>query len=92
MRLSLWQQFSSNHSSSFTVVGEFATPEKLASDYGRTARFLLQIHEWRSGVGGKKINLREFLSPPEQIISSQYPVGGTTNRLIGPILNTLTSM
>jgi hypothetical protein len=41
MRLSLWQQFSSNHSASFTVVGQFANEEK-AADAERTLKTLFE--------------------------------------------------
>jgi hypothetical protein len=74
MRLSIWQQFSSNHSSSFTVVGEFPTAEKAQQIAAELRDFLLQVHEWRSGVGREKDKFEEFLSPPEQIISNQYNI------------------
>jgi hypothetical protein len=46
MKLTLWQQFASNHSNSFTLVGVFPTPEdaRLAADMLR--EFLSQYMAW----------------------------------------------
>ncbi len=41
MKISIWQQFSSNHSSSFTVVGEFETAEK-ANESANTIMAILE--------------------------------------------------
>jgi hypothetical protein len=45
MRVTLWQEFSSNHSSDFTVVGEFPTPEAAQE----AARRLRAFFERRRG-------------------------------------------
>src|SRR5215207_9042562 len=49
MRLTLWRQFSSNHSASFTIVGTFDTPEHAAqaADAARTILYRVAAY-WQS--------------------------------------------
>jgi hypothetical protein len=47
MKLSIWQQFSSNHSATFTVMGKFETPEQ-AREVAETIReILVKVARWR---------------------------------------------
>jgi len=48
MKLSLWQQFSGNHSSSFTVIGEFPTHEDAVRAAAEIQRILERLEEWHS--------------------------------------------
>lgn len=47
MRISIWQQFSSNHSSSFTVVGKFGSTEKTIGAEIIFKQLLKRIREYR---------------------------------------------
>ncbi len=47
MRISIWQQFASNHSNSFTVVGEFETVEAAQNAAEQLRQSLKPIIEWR---------------------------------------------
>ncbi|MBI5930486.1 MAG: hypothetical protein HY862_14355 [Chloroflexi bacterium] len=47
MRISIWQQFASNHSNSFTVVGEFESVEAAQNAAEQLRQSLKPIIEWR---------------------------------------------
>jgi hypothetical protein len=81
MKLSLWHQFSSNHSSSYIVVGQFETQEW-------AEQVKLEVHSIVREIGGwwnqhddteRKSILDELrrtdrLTPPEQTIRRRYQV------------------
>ncbi len=46
MRLSIWQEFSGNHSSRFTVIGQFESAEQAQAAADRLTALLKQIDEW----------------------------------------------
>lgn len=46
MRISLWQQFSSNHSARFTIVGRFDTPTKAEGAANELRQILSVIADW----------------------------------------------
>jgi hypothetical protein len=46
MRVSLWQQFSSNHSGSFTVVGTFESAEKANAAADKLREIIQTIQDW----------------------------------------------
>lgn len=46
MRLSLWRQFSSNHSSNFTIVGEFQSPELAQQAASQLRQAAKAISDW----------------------------------------------
>src|SRR5688572_8881197 len=87
MRLSLWQQFSSHHSSHFSVVGQFSN-ESDASDAAEKIRQILRaIREWRSVPENRAwIELQHrppdskyyyenhFPTPPELDFARQYEI------------------
>jgi|GEM_PF-5691358 len=46
MRLSMWQQYSANHSSDFTLVGEFKTPEEAQKAGEKLHNLVKSIEAW----------------------------------------------
>jgi hypothetical protein len=46
VRISIWQQFASNHSASFTVVGGFATPQSADHAAAQVRAYLQEIYDW----------------------------------------------
>jgi hypothetical protein len=46
MRLSIWNQFSSNHSGSMTIVGTFETIEKAMEVEQTLRQIILEVNEW----------------------------------------------
>lgn len=70
MKLFLWQQFSSNHSSHFTVVGMFITPEQ-AEQAATTIRHILgTIAAWSSEHS--LYYAEDAIPPTEQAFIEQY--------------------
>jgi hypothetical protein len=79
MKISIWQQFSSNHSSSFTVVGEFETPEAALEASEKVRAALQKIADWYAqnpksadDVWSHSAGLETPASPPEVEIGEQY--------------------
>jgi hypothetical protein len=69
MRLSIWQQFSSNHSSNFTAVGRFDTPEKAAAarqTFEQMLRAIYAAQEARSACG---VSFSSYYDPPTDVES-----------------------
>ena len=85
MRLSVWQQFSSNHSAHFTVVGQFETTEMAAQVAQELREMLDEIAAWWSqyetwqerAEAEKRLRKEGLLTPPEQKFHEQYGVGWT---------------
>jgi hypothetical protein len=72
MRVSIWQQFSSNHSGGFEVVGEFASPAA-AQEAAETLRYMLiLIENFRQGASKDQDHIP--VTWPEQEFSKQYGV------------------
>lgn len=46
MRVSIWQQFSSNNSSSYVIIGSFATPERANEAAAEFKTLLQRLWEW----------------------------------------------
>jgi hypothetical protein len=46
MKITLWQQFSSNHSGYFSIVGVFDTPEKAKKAADELAKIIKTIQDW----------------------------------------------
>jgi hypothetical protein len=81
MRISLWQQFSSNHSSSYIVVGQFETQEWAEQVKLEVHSIVREISDWwdQHDDTQRKIILDELqrthrLTPPEQTIQRRYQV------------------
>jgi hypothetical protein len=76
MRISIWQQFSSNHSSHFTIVGRFPSEqeaqeaaEKFRHILTTIAKFYEEDPEW-----SEIYHEQNLISPPEVEFSEQYQV------------------
>lgn len=80
LKLSVWQQFSSNHSAGFTLVGEFETPEAAARAAGEMQAFFDSINAWYARPENAALNAaREETdtsppSDPEREISQQLGI------------------
>src|SRR5262245_22231538 len=77
MKLSLWQQFSSNHSASFTVVGTFESAEKANAAADKLRNILQAIYEWHQQHPGH-LNQDDLVpTPPEVEFARRYGVEWT---------------
>jgi hypothetical protein len=83
VRLSIWQQFSSNHSVSFTVVGTFETPEAAQKAATELRQVLATIAAYMQERRESPDFLREYshasypnetLIPSEEAFKRQYAV------------------
>jgi hypothetical protein len=78
MRVSLWQQFSSNHSARFTIVGSFDTSTKADSAADELRHILRVIGDWYQlhPELGEQWNSGDLPAPtePEMQFSHQYGV------------------
>jgi hypothetical protein len=85
MRISLWQQFSSNHSAHFTVVGTFESPEKANEAAIELRSILARIEKWWGELSPEEWNIwldktaTAELTPPEREFSEQYRVNWPVN-------------
>jgi hypothetical protein len=64
MKISLWQQFSSNHSGSFTVIGRFDRPEKAEAVGSQFRRLMDENKSWVEAI---QVAFRDV----DQIITAQ---------------------
>jgi hypothetical protein len=78
MRVSLWRQFSSNNSSSYVIVGAFATPERANEAAGEFKTLLQKLWDWyqahpdvREAVLGEE---NHPLTDAERAIMREYPL------------------
>lgn len=86
MRISLWQQFSSNHSADFELVGTFETAEK-AEDAANELRYMLTTirdwyGQWFSQATKEEISAfwrSEELTPPEKEFKAKYDIAWSTH-------------
>jgi hypothetical protein len=75
MRLSLWQQFSSNHSGFFWVVGTFKTVEAAQHAYNELRAMLQRIDRWHQEHPDAMTQItNNDPLPPEIEIAKQYNV------------------
>jgi hypothetical protein len=80
MKVTVWKQFSSNHSSHFTVVGEFPTPEAAQEVAQRLRAFFDEINAWFEKPENAEAKVKRdegqywSMSEPEQALSQQYGV------------------
>ena len=68
MRLSIWQQFSSNHSGRYTIVGVFPTSDQAKDASQQLQDLVSRIHEWRV----KNKSRWQELSPAELEAERHY--------------------
>jgi hypothetical protein len=84
MRISLWQQFSSNHSANFNIVGKFESPER-AEAVANELRYILKTiaNYWQQYDNKERLTVEnslienEVLTPPEMHFKDKYQVGWT---------------
>jgi hypothetical protein len=80
MKIALWQQFSSNNSSYFTVVGEFASPQEAQAAAEQIRQFFKSINEWFEQPENAAQHETKFeegyaeVSEPEKQISQRYAI------------------
>lgn len=70
MKLSIWQQFSSNHSGDYHIVGEFNSVDQAIETAATLRRLLREIDTW-NGEHSNEWKLR-VPNPVEQRIASEY--------------------
>jgi hypothetical protein len=63
MRVSIWQQFSSNHSGHFWVVGTFKTVEDAQKAYDELRAMLTEIDRWHREHQGEALQPVQAWSP-----------------------------
>ena len=68
----LWQQFSSNHSNSFTLVGIFPSVTKAEKAFKVIEKLLNDIDKWREKHPDDYSY--ESMTPPEEKISEKYDI------------------
>src|SRR5690348_11182422 len=83
MRISIWQQFSSNNSSYFTLVGEFTDPEQALRAASELSRLLIGIGKWyeqpenraaRNAISPPRYGTDQPLSPIEAEFAAKYNI------------------
>lgn len=81
MKISIWQQFSSNHSSYFGITGTFKTFEEAHQAYDELRRILMEIDQWhRENVADSDAYHKNWDSsqptaaPPELEIAKRYSI------------------
>ena len=74
MRVSIWQQFSSNHSGWFTVVGTLESAEKANTAAAKLSEIIQAIHEWHQQHPGHVDQGNVDPIPPEVEFARQYGV------------------
>lgn len=80
MRVSIWQQFSSNHSGSFTVVGRFETEETAHEAANELGGVIRQIDEWHEDTANeawyKQVAMNDVppITPAEKDIQQKYAI------------------
>jgi hypothetical protein len=72
MRITIWQQFSSNHSNFYWMVGTFETAESANTAYHKLKEILQSIDTWSREH--PETSSSENLTPPEKEYAEQYNV------------------
>jgi hypothetical protein len=81
MKIAIWQQFSSNHSGAFVVVGRFASEESARDAKEKLSNVIERVNAWHadpaneaSFVQQMQGNLDIPLTPIEKTISQEYGI------------------
>ena len=75
MRISIWQQCSSNHSSSFTIVGEFKTDEDANAAYQTWYELITSVTDWwKQRDQSLHWDRKQGPSEPEIAFSEKYGI------------------
>jgi hypothetical protein len=81
MKVTLWQQFSSNHSADFIIVGEFESVEWAENVAKELPHMLLDIAVWRNTFNKQFVDVEDYYrawdnhkhpTPPEMKFKLQY--------------------
>lgn len=67
MKISIWQQFSSNHSSSYTIVGQFSSPDE-------ATKVEQQLSDWVESWSNERCVHKDGETPTQITIKSKYNV------------------
>lgn len=80
MKLSVWQQFSSNHSAWFTVVGKFKTPDEAQKAGDEMMATLRAVQDWWDALEEDELIdwlsrvQKKELTPVEQSLAKQHGI------------------
>jgi hypothetical protein len=80
MKLSIWRQFSSNHSGSFSLVGRFATEDTAREAAAKLSELARRIDEWHANPVNQNwyeqeaLNDLRPLTPSEAAIPQEYGI------------------
>ena len=74
IRLTIWRQFSANHSSGFTIVGEFETAVQAQEAATEIAQILATVSDWHGQNGSLPMDMRSEPVPIELEIGEKYGV------------------
>jgi hypothetical protein len=78
MKVSIWQQFSSNHSTRHLIVGKFQTAQNATDAGERLHKVILQIWEWYNAHPEEQEFISESLGHPateaEQLVAQEYNI------------------
>ena len=79
MKISIWRQFSSNHSADFTLVGEFATAEQATEAAEKIRTILREVATFWQSIPAEErpaawSKWRYDLTPIEQTLRQQFEV------------------
>jgi hypothetical protein len=81
MKLTLWQQFSGNHSSHFTVVGSFATESEARTVETQFGDLFRAIYKWKAIPENRalvedheRLSFSSPATPPELEIATRYGI------------------
>jgi hypothetical protein len=87
MRVSIWRQFSSNHSANFTIVARFPTPEQaqqvadqIRADLETVNDFWNSLNEEDRLEWQQAVFLKGRITPPELLLREKYGVWATTKQ------------
>ena len=76
VKVSIWQQFSSNHSGSFAVVGRFASEDAAKAAAEKLAELVRRIDQWHENTANETAyqNDPSPLTPVEESIRKEYAI------------------
>jgi len=76
MKISIWQQHSSNHSSEFAIVGRFADSESAKQAFDKLASIVKSIQAWRHAHRDRNEYFYQFAkpTPPEYKVANEYNI------------------
>lgn len=80
MQVKIWQQFSSNHSGSFTVIGVFESPQKAEAVAAELKAIFQNLFQWyQDHPDESNLNMDDPPPPPERELIEKYNLVTETN-------------